>query len=129
MSRWVSAMVLLGGCVTPVSVVRDDLQTDLQTVVLAFVAATEEGQFEEVRSLLCASLQERYTAERLRFDYQADPSAPARVQQIKLKSSGPFVEEERTAFLQWAPDRRLHFVREDKKWRIAALEEVTSNTR
>lgn len=133
--KWAWLGLVLAGCVTtptPISTHPDagtavmppvaDRQGAVRAVVQSFVLATEAGRFDEVLSLLAKPLRDRYTKENLERDFGADPLASARLSQIKLKSSGPFVEAKDSASLEWSAGRSLRLVYEPEGWRIAALE-------
>ncbi len=133
--KWLLAVLVFASCVTaPVPMpTRADAGTDvvpapvddqaaLRTVVQRFVMASEAGRFEEVLSLLARPLRERYSVELLTRDFGTDPLASARLSQIKLKATGPFIETKETASLEWSAGRSLRLVREFEGWRIAAIE-------
>lgn len=130
------AALLLAGCVTtpppkpvkrePTTVVvpepPEDRQAALRAVVQQFVTATEARRFEEVLPLLTKSLRARYSVESLARDFGADPLAAARLEEIKKKVSGSFVEAKDSAALEWAAGRSLRLAWEPEGWRISAIE-------
>lgn len=130
------AVLMLAGCVTtptpkpvepeptPVVVTQpaEDRQAALRAVVQRFVEATEARHFEEVLPLLAKPLRERYTVKNLERDFGADPLAAARLEEIKKKVSGSFVEAKDSAALEWAQGRALRLVQEADGWRISSLE-------
>lgn len=127
--RWPLALLLLWGCATPPKRELKPGAPDVaertwgaRVVAQSFVMAAEAGRFEEVHSLLCKPLRDRYSVEKLASDFGADPLAAARLTQIRLKSSAPMVETRDSASLEWASGRSLRLVREPEGFRICALE-------
>ncbi len=127
-SGWL-ALVLLSACqtVAPVarpSVVVAEADADLRAVMAHFVTACEHHDFEQVYDLLSASLQARYTPERLQRDYLAEPLAAERVARLKRALHEPFTRSADHAELRLPAGHLFALVREGDAWRVAALEKL-----
>ena len=119
-------LLVLAGCVTtpPPVVTRPpapavDPHAAQRAVVRAFVQATDAHRFEEAWALLARPLRDRYTAARLAEDFEAEPLAAARLEQLKRRLDGPFADSNTLA---WAEGKALRLTLEPDGWRIAALE-------
>jgi hypothetical protein len=129
--------LVLGGCVTatpapvtppvvtpevvhgPVDGRADEVQ---RTLVQRFVDAAEKHDFDTAWRLLAEPLRDRYTPERLKADFEAEPLAGERLSRIRRALDQSFRVEGRRAFLELTGGRVLELVQEPTGWRVAALE-------
>jgi len=136
MSRACALALGLAACATPGPVVQPpphpersvaiDLTEDalLLGELGRFLAAAEGGRFDEARSFLAAPLRDRYSAERLKADFEAEPPAMERLARARRAlSTSKATIDGATARVPLDNGRSLRAVREAGGWKIAALEE------
>ncbi|MEW5737379.1 MAG: hypothetical protein AB1938_00550 [Myxococcota bacterium] len=132
MRAWAAA-VLLGACATPptpppeiVPSSPSEALSDSPAHALGdFLTAAEQGRFDEVHARLSAALRQRYSPERLKSDFEAEPLAKERLARARRAWSAraPWRVDGAVAFLPLDDGHRVRAVQEDGGWRIAALEE------
>lgn len=89
-----------------------------------FLDAAERGDFEEVHARLAAPLRQRYSVERLKADFEAEPLSKERLARARrAMQRTPWIIEGQVARLPLGEGRLLRAVREAGGWKIATLEE------
>lgn len=95
----------------------------VRELIERFLDAAEAGKFAGVLPLLAEPVRSRYSVERLAADFGAEPTAKARLAQVRAALAKDVEIRAGVAVLPLESGRRLRAVRETDGWRIAALEE------
>lgn len=125
----VAVGLLLLGCATapvppaPAPVAPPVLsQEPVRGAAERFLAVAEAARFDELLPLLAAPLRARYTPERLRADFAAEPLAGERLRRLRTALQGAYVQEGSRAWFPLGEGRAFLLEREGDAWRVAALE-------
>ena len=98
------------------------LQTAADAVLLRFLQAAEEGDFQTVWTLLAPSLRARYTPARLKEDFANEPKSPERMGRSKAAANQKWQATAAGAERVLGVGKSVKLVREGDAWRVAALE-------
>jgi hypothetical protein len=93
-----------------------------EAVVLRFVNAVRTKRFEEAWHCLSGSLRGRYSVEVLSQDFQAEPTASARLERAVLAAEGIPVKDGQTIRFPVAGGGAVVVLHESDGWKLEALE-------
>jgi hypothetical protein len=103
-------------------IVEPDRGERARSALAAFLSAADSGNFVAAYHLLSADLRARYTAERLKQDYRAEPLAAERVARARAALKGDPVAEGRHVLFPIGEGKAVRLVEESEGFRVVALE-------
>ena len=107
---------------TPAEAVPRDDELQARALVDHFLASVQSGDFEAVFADLCSSWRARYTPERLRADFSAEPAATERLRRIRAALAGKWELTPIGPELPLGDGKRLKLQREGEALKVVALE-------
>ncbi|MGO9831895.1 MAG: hypothetical protein ACLPJH_17310 [Myxococcaceae bacterium] len=93
-----------------------------EAVILRFVAAVRAGNFEQACACLSATLRQRYSAELLRVDFHAEPSAAERLERAAVAAQGIPVRDGTRVSFPVPGGGAVVVVQEQEGWKLEALQ-------
>jgi hypothetical protein len=93
-----------------------------EAVILRFASAVRASHFDEAWRCLSASVRGRYSVEALARDYQAEPTALARIERAVLAAEGIPEKDSHSVRFPIAGGGAVVVQKESDGWKLAALE-------
>ncbi len=106
----------------PAAVATKDDALQAAALVEHFLASAQRGDFDAVFADLAASWRARYSPQRLKADFEAEPAAAARLERIRAALPGKWELTAAGPELPLGEGKRLKVLREGDGLKVAALE-------
>jgi len=121
--RWAACALwmIFAGCRT--AALPSAAPTATATEALAaFITAAKTGDFDRAYALLSGDWRARYTPERLKSDFEAEPLAKDRLERARVALAQPPVVRGDVAEFPIGAGKAVRLVKEGGNFRVAALE-------
>ena len=121
--RWAACALwmIFAGCRTASSPSAAPTATATEALA-AFIEAANAGDFDRAYALLSGDWRARYTPERLRSDFEAEPLAKERLERARVASAQAPVVRGDVAEFPIGAGKAVRLVKENGNFRVAALE-------
>jgi hypothetical protein len=122
-ARWTAwaLLILFAGCRTPSSQSAVPPAT-ASDALAAFIEAADAGDFRRAYELLSGDWRARYTPERLKSDFEAEPLAKERLERARVALAQPPVVRGDVAEFPIGAGKAVRLVKENGNFRVATLE-------
>ena len=121
--RWAACAlwIIFAGCRTAPSPSVAPAATAAEALA-AFIDAANAGDFDRAYALLSGDWRARYTPERLKSDFEAEPLAKERLERARVASAQAPVVRGDVAEFPIGAGKAVRLVKENGNFRVAALE-------